>query len=159
MTHREKIKAIVSNEFSRIVRDRPAFVSNGDVDRITDSIMTTLEQEPFSPVFPNPETHLQESIEKGHRNADPYWLECYKKSLRAVAEKYEHFTSDKLHEHMKLHYPDADTHDWRAAGSLFTEAKNDQWLEKTDQKLESTRKTLHYPANQLTVWHSLIYKA
>lgn len=160
----ETMSRILTELWHRKWQDKVSFITQGYAQEKADQIIRTVEEfEPFSdvvegPVFTHAVTDMQQSIERGHKNADEKWKNTFTAAIHTMAKKKQTFTSDDLVAYMRLYHPEIKTHDNRAAGALMIKAKGEGWCEPTEEKILSVRKELHYPANRITVWKSLIYQ-
>lgn len=98
----------------------------------------------------------REGMDRAERHADPHWWHCMLEAGKAVAEARPYFNADDLLAWMRVHHPNASTHELRATGPLMNAIGRLGYCVPTDDFVPSRQRLCHSTPRR--VWFSLIYR-
>jgi hypothetical protein len=98
----------------------------------------------------------RDGMDRAERHADLHWWQCMLEAGKAVAERMPYFNADDLLAWMRIHHPNASTHELRATGPLMLTIWRMGFCTPTDDFVSSRQPLCH--ATPRRVWYSLIYK-
>lgn len=97
-----------------------------------------------------------DGMDRAERHADPHWWRCMLEAGKAVAERKPVFNCDDLLAYMRVHHPNASTHELRATGPLMAALWRNGICTPTDDFVPSRQPLCHGTPRRS--WYSLIYK-
>lgn len=102
-----------------------------------------------------PTDQTNDAIARADAHAQEYWKKCYDQSVYAICVTQLTFVPDDVMKYMKANFPDAETHDLRAAGAGMQRAARAGWCKNTNT-VRSSENPEHHKMRK-TVWESLVY--